>query len=294
MIHLHDYITSYDFLKGLHQPQIIISDLPAPTNDHSPHQRIRLEDFFANPRLQAVKPTIGIGLRITSQDMLTLNQRYGRDCTWINLGPGVESMINKHAPEEDDITNFLAVHYTITEPIDTDTLLSALQPHHYIRIHNTRLPHTLTTLTREEGIASLPSQHSQEISQKYTILTSSRSADTVMSAVHSLGQDHEIFCNVWVQQSRSNKLSPIFVDHLRQTKYLIIILDHKPTEAIWQYYSHLLKQYNFEDVRIHYMFPQYHLVNSILTDYIMEEAHFDVLAMINYIQTMSDNEYPFE
>lgn len=63
-----------------------------------------------------------------------------------------------------------------------------------------------------------------------------------------------------------------------------MIIDHKATEEIWMYYDTLIKsQTQGEDITIQYIFPQFHLVASILPEYIYEEAKFDQPAFMDYL-----------
>ena len=48
------------------------------------------------------------------------------------------------------------------------------------------------------------------------------------------------------------------------------------------YYDVLIKQYN-STIQISYIFPQYHLVTSILPDYIYELAGFDAERIAEYM-----------
>ena len=66
-------------------------------------------------------------------------------------------------------------------------------------------------------------------------------------------------------------------------------MDHKATEEIWIYCDALIKQYCGQDITIQYIFPQFHLVSSILPEYIYEEARFDQPAIEAYIAETIDN-----
>jgi hypothetical protein len=62
-----------------------------------------------------------------------------------------------------------------------------------------------------------------------------------------------------------------------------VVIDHKATEELWLFCDTLIKQHAGKGIHIQYIFPQFHLVSSILEEYVYEEAQFDQPAFESYI-----------
>ena len=78
-----------------------------------------------------------------------------------------------------------------------------------------------------------------------------------------------------MHHSYPSEFPEVLVTSLSHTQHLIIALDHQATQEIRLYYESLMKQYSeLAHIDIQFIFPQFHLVESMLEDYIEEEALF--------------------
>ena len=175
----------------------------------------------------------------------------------------------------------LGERYQVVEPISIDHLFSSLQQETYIRIHDRILPETLQKQLWDIGFTKIidTDKHSD-----YVLISSPAIIDDVVGSVHQLSEHTDFSCNLYIQSEFSIRLSHELIDDIRRTQHVIIIIDHKATEQLWMYYDTLIKeQTRLKEITIQYIFPQFHLVSSILPEYLYEEAQFDQPAFTNYL-----------
>lgn len=283
MINLYEYVSSYDIITHITTPCTIISDhipnIIFPDHIHF----FPLSHIFENDLSSRTEPCVLITHQLTNEDYSVLKKHLPSGFSWINLHPWVRSMINKNNPEINDIVQLLGQHYTVIEPIDINHLLINLQPHTYMRIHDTFLPETLSSYHREDWFTKSMDSDSHS---DYVILTTPAHSDSVASAVHTLSQDPNFLSDLYIQHTFSTTLSAELIKDIQRTQHVIVIIDHKATEEIWMYYDTLLKeQTGLKDINIQYIFPQFHLVSSILPEYIYEESQFDQQSFLAYLSS---------
>ncbi len=289
MVNLYEYITSYDILDDIVNPCIIIADTK-PTRDIPNHITFyTFSDIFNNKiTIPDEIPCVSIAYRITTTDMLTINKEYNIRPIWINLNPGLESILTKNNPEENDITTMLGQYYQVIEPVSIEQLLHSFQSSVYIRIHNKILPKTLQTQTWDTGFTKIIDSDKYS---DYVLISNPSIADEVIGSIHHLSKHTDFSCNLYLQEKFSISLSTQLIDDIRRTQHIIIIIDHKATEQIRMYYETLIKeQTKRKDITIQYIFPQFHLVSSLLPEYLSEEAHFDQQAFTQYLLWATNRE----
>lgn len=281
MINLYEYIVSYDIFDDITVPCVIISDI-TPQREIPTHITFySISEFITKPIQNISNPCIIISHSLTSEDLLLLQKDSNLSASWISLNPWVMSMITKNHPENNDILNFLGQHYQVIEPIDIQHLLNSLQPNIFLRIHDILLPKTLQSKSRDNGLSKIIDTSNQS---DYIVLTTPSSVDVVSSTIHALSQSWDFAADLYVQSTFSTELNEDLIKDIKRTQHIIVIIDHKATEEIWMYYDTLIKsQTQGEDITIQYIFPQFHLVASILPEYIYEEAKFDQPAFMDYL-----------
>ena len=283
MINLYEYVSSYDFVEHITTSCIIISDNTPNTTFPDYITFLHISEIFSKDISQSTLPCFIISEYIGSEDYTALQKHLPSWVTWINLNPWVMSMIRKNNAEVNDIVQLLGQHYTVIEPINVNHLLSGLLPYHYIRIHDIVLPEKLSSYLREDGFSkSIDSNGHSD----YVILTTTAHSDTVFSSVHALSQDPDFLADLYIQHTLSTHLSKTLIQDIRRTQHVIIIIDHKATEEIWMYYDTLIKNQTWiKDITLQYIFPQFHMVSSILPEYIYEESQFDHQAFLTYLSS---------
>lgn len=279
MTNLYDFLINEERRTSLTGKRTIITE----DRHHSSDPNIEFltfEALFSGARPSHTK-IIAIGHRITSADMLRINETYTISPIWINCNPWLESLLTKYHPEEDDITQLLAHHYQIIEPVSIKHFFESLQEKTYVRIHDRVLPQALSEQHWDMGYAKLidPEQHSD-----YVILATPSHIDEVAGALHQLSSQSDFSADLYIQSAFSTQLPANLLEDIRRTKSLIVIVNHKATESLWLYYETLIKQALPETmINIRFIFPQFHLVSSTLAEYLYEEAHFDQQAFIQYL-----------
>lgn len=108
-----------------------------------------------------------------------------------------------------------------------------------MRVHNTFLPESLPSYTRENGITKINDSDSMA---DYIILTTPSTINEVMTTTHILDQTGDFSAHVYIQHTFSTILNTQLIQDIQRTKHIIIILDHRATEEIWMYYDTLIKQ----------------------------------------------------
>ena len=283
MINLFEYVSSFDFIDDMPTSSVTIISDKAPTKDlQTPFQYYHISDILQRKNFTAQDPILIICHTIGIQDILTLQKIIHGPTTRINLNPWLMSMLAKNNPEVDDIVIALAHRYTVIEPISRDHFLHSLQANAYLRIYDTFLPETLQKIQWNEWYGKIVNS---EAKSDYIVLTSPAHIDEVASSLYHLAQsDEQDQYDLYVQHTFSNSLSAELIADIQRTQHIIIIIDHKATEQLWMFYDILLKeQTHTKEITIQYIFPQYHLVSSILPEYLYEEAQFDQRAFLEYI-----------
>lgn len=195
-------------------------------------------------------------------------------------------MISKSQAEKNDIILMLKSWYSIKEPISLEDLISSMQSKIYIRAIDTPVAEILSKLRQNSGITYLSG--SQEKSH-ITVLSTVSCSDNVAGALKTASKGSDNIFEFYIRSEITTNLSPDLIESVKKTEHIIIIMDHKATEEIWIYCDALIKQHCWPEITIQYIFPQFHLVSSILPEYIYEEARFDQPAIESYIAETIDN-----
>ncbi len=290
---LYEYICSPIWQQSLPANAIIISDVEI-LSEHTHYPLLYLTD---KNNIQSIDQhhVIIILHRYTLQDILQLHLPTSH--TIINLNPGVVSMQTKHHEQYDDITTMLWRHYTVHEPVSPTHFSHLIQQKDtYLRIFDIPLPWSLATADRPEEIQKIQWDH---ISNDLTIISNIGIVDTVASVVHQLTTNGTYHINHFVISEYTNNLSPDLVASIAESGRCVVCIDHKATEAIRMYRETLITHSCTQKPLIHYIFPQFHMVSSILPEYLHEEAQFDHQAIAWYImdilpQTEYNNSMTFD
>lgn len=278
---LFDYIVSYRFLDTLEQGTILISDhIPDSAQSKHIHYYDIPSAISQADKLSKTDKILWLWTTINTSDMLSINRLLGQEINWINLYPGLESMLHKNSAESNDIIQFLEQGYTVYEPITADDLKLQWTKKWYYRI----TPHFSTTNIPSSTNDFIPVQTDPDSS--YTIISSIGSYTRVLWAIHQFQQHHGIWFNLFIHKKFASQVSEELISSLKQSKKAIIIIDHRATEEIWNYYENLINQNLANPIDLHFVFPQFHLVQSILPDYIYEEAYFDEIAISDYLESL--------
>lgn len=83
-----------------------------------------------------------------------------------------------------------------------------------------------------------------------------------------------------------SNLQTDIINDIKESKRVLVILDHKATEEIWFYISALIQKYCGKGIELHCLFPQYHIVQSILPEYIYEESLFAEDNIMSFIESI--------
>lgn len=287
MIQLYDYVYSFDLLKDINQDLRIISDITPPESLPKHIEYVSLQDIIQSPEkyTSSSVPTIAISEKLTSKDMLRLQALTKSSYTRISLDPGLRSVLTKNNPESNDIVSFLKERYEVINPYTTQDISRAiLSPTlRYLRISNTPLPEELSHYITEEWFAYKKNQNDVPTPPDYTVITDPSTLDKLARAQHTLASQAIATMDVFVHYRYPTQLPQPLIDSLEHTQHLIIILDHHATQELWLYYDTLIKQHNkLQHINIQFIFPQFHLLSSMLEDYIEEEALFDQQHIVDF------------
>ena len=289
MFNSYDSIISHDFIQHLPQDKnyIICTDGILGKNLNN-IKRYSFDYIISNPNEVDMNwwNLICIAEFITAEDIIQLDQLLDIPCTWINLNPGVMSMISKKQSEKNDIILMLKSWYTIKEPISLENLISSILPKIYIRAIDTPVAEILSKLKQNSGITYLSGSLEKS---HITVLSTVSCSDNVAGAIKTASKGSDNIFEFYIRSEITTNLSNDLIESIKKTEHVIIIMDHKATEEIWIYCDALIKQYCGQDITIQYIFPQFHLISSILPEYIYEEARFDQPAIEAYIAETIDN-----
>jgi len=223
---------------------------------------------------------ICISYSITIQDIVLIDNLLQYPCTRINCNPWVMSIIKKSLPEENDILPMIERWYIVKEPINEYDLITSLQPKSYLRIFDMPIAQKLSTLSRDTGIWYISWSQSQS---HFTVLSTVSCSDAVGGALTQCSKWSDNIFEFFIRSSISIHLSQEIIASIQRTQHIILIIDHKATEELWLFCDTLIKQHCGKNITIQYIFPQFHLVSSILEDYIHEESQFDQPSLEAYI-----------
>lgn len=282
MINLYEYISSNDFTNKLPKDTTytIFTDWEKGENSNNINWFSFIELFEKSVDITLWEHIICIANYITTEDIKEIDDVLKISCTWINCNPWLLSIIKKSNPEQNDILPMLERWYTVKEPISTDDLISSIDKKSYIRIFDIPLAEKLSELKWDNGIAYLSWS---QIQTHFTVLSTVSISDSIVGALNNCSKWSDNIFELYIWSHISTNLSKEVINSIKRTQHIIIIIDHKATEELWLFCDTLIKQHAGNNVNIQYIFPQFHLVSSILEEYINEEAQFDQPAFEWYI-----------
>lgn len=284
MINLFDYIVSQDFIADLEKNKkySIITDGPCGINN-SFIQWYTFDVVFDTMATEALKDTIivCISYTLSSHDFVVIDNHISQDHSRISLNPWVYSLREKNNPEENDIITMLGHGYDVREPCTVQQIHQNINKKSYQRIHNTRLPITLHT-TKEDTLQIQSVEWEEDLI--ITIVATPSCAETVARACNTEWEKKNK--DIFIQSHMTIELNQNIISSAQISGRILFIIDHKATEEICFLLEKIVKDTIWPSIKIHYLFPQYHLVSSILTEYLLEESMFDEFTMHEYIQSI--------
>lgn len=282
MINLYESIISHDFVTYLPKEHTytIFTDWKK-GNDTDQARRYNFSDLLKNPtKISIIWELICIGQYLSSKDMIIFDNLIKISCTWINCNPWLISIIKKSTPEENDIVMMMNHWYTVKEPISHEDMVLSIGKKSYIRIFDKPIASKFSLLDRNQGIGYLSWS---QVQSHFTVLSTVSPSDDVSWALTVCSKWSDNIFEFYIWSSISTILSNEIISSIKRTQHIIIIIDHKATEELWLFCDTLIKTHCGNQVTIQYIFPQFHLVSSILEDYIHEEVQFDQPAFEWYI-----------
>lgn len=282
MINLYESIISHDFVANLPKKHTytIFTDWKK-GNDTDQVRRYNFSELLKDTKKIIVAwEVICIGQYITTKDMITFDNLIKISCTWINCNPGLMSIIKKSTPEENDIVMMMNHWYTIKEPISHEDMILSIGKKSYIRVFDKPIASKFSLLDRNQGIGYLSWS---QVQSHFTVLSTVSSSDDVSWALTVCSKWSDNIFEFYIWANIGTTLSSEIIFSIKRTQHIIIIIDHKATEELWLFCDTLIKTHCGNQVTIQYIFPQFHLVSSILEEYIHEEAQFDQPAFESYI-----------
>jgi hypothetical protein len=190
------------------------------------------------------------------------------------------SIIKKSHPEENDIVPMIESWYTVKEPISEEDVLLSLEHNMYLRIFDLPIAYKLSKLSRDKWIWYISWSQTQSY---FTVLSTVSCVDTTQWALKNCSKWSENIFEFFIWSWISIYLNKEIIASIKRTKHIILIIDHKATEEIWLLCETIIKNNCGNNIKIQYIFPQFHLVVSILWDYIHEESKIDQPALEEYI-----------
>lgn len=245
------------------------------------HVRIVHLDEIVDINKKGNKETIiCMTMKLTHQDIIHIDEYDTRPKLWLSLHPGIMSIVHKYTAEDDDITRMLSHGYRVREPYDRWSFIDIIrQESGYGRIIDTFISDSINKEKKTESDYVIINNHWHY--HDLVILIGGSSVASVTQSISLWGDEHKatLIAQWWWGVSIDDDE---VVQHIKHASHIFIILEHKATESIRMYYDVLIKQYN-STIQISYIFPQYHLVTSILPDYIYELAGFDAERIAEYM-----------
>lgn len=119
-----------------------------------------------------------------------------------------------------------------------------------------------------------------------TVLSGVSCIDKVASALHTVSNGSLDMFDLYARSSIQKTLDKPLQDSIKKSKRVLVVLDHKATEEIRVFIDSLLREQCGDGLHIHYLFPQYHITQSILPEYIYEEANFNEQAIISFVENI--------
>lgn len=285
---MYEYISSQEFIRDLKNDQgyTIITDRIIWENTKNV-TRYNFSDLFEKgKKISENTIMICIAYWMTAKDMLILKNILPNNHHRVSMNPWVTSLREKNMPEENDIIHMLSKQYNVVEPYGYNHFQHIIWWNipSYSRIFDVPLPELLSTTWKVSESSIFIS--GSEISSELTIVTTPSCVDKVASAIHSYTQWSSDIFDLYVSHHFSNSLDQSIIESIKKTQRALFIIDHKATEEMCLFLERLVQKKCWKEIYIHYLFPQHHIVESILSDYNEEESLFDKDSIENFISSI--------
>lgn len=109
------------------------------------------------------------------------------------------------------------------------------------------------------------------------------SVETFSRALYQQKQDYQNYYPIRIWSHIDYILPDPLVQVIQSIGHVTIVIDHKATEELYLLFQKAIVNQCGQRIVLHYLLPQYHLVSSILPEYIYEESQFDEIAMNNFL-----------
>ncbi len=289
MIDLNVYVAKGLFLKNLAENGIsfdkIIFDIPSDL-------AVKQDNIvFLNDKLEfsiswAIQQAIG-----KSKKVLIILQKFNLfhilpflkiyknlDYTIIGLNVGSIGVFDKFYPEYNDVSQALDYFVPVYEPVDFVDFFQILEKQpwpKYIRLTSKDWPNNIFAQVEwnyDELINFAPFGVSGE---RATILTQGYLLPESLQSIERLNNE-DIFVDLFVMRKYNFTPTDEFVDSLRKTERLIVILDNIPSLYI-SFIKSILYDINLPEVVVEFIFAKNEKITVVQKEYLLEKVALDWL-----------------
>jgi len=253
---------------------------------------------------------------LTSVDYLPILDDIDSACVILQLFSWIFGLGHKMHLAHDDISQFLESERAVREAFSlksfdflfqstfqkqhtsldqwdmTPTSDPKIQSQKIIRLTGTELPLSLVEQAQDRVLTELAPliQLTQDDNPvNYTLVCSWSFLIEAVKAAQLLSKTIpiDIFC---LTQRNNIQLDKSFVNHIRHTKHMILVIDQTDTQDIIEYRDELLQDVFYEDkesfpsITIDTICPHYNSMTTILPEYIVQESKMDWASIAEYIQ----------
>lgn len=206
--------------------------------------------------------------------------------TVLQVGAGISGYMSKNWPDMTDITTLLPYAH-ILEVYDRDSLTSALQQSgkNYIRITYGDTPVTMfeKALPIDAGIADLRDRWFEGIAG--TIIAPWGNLINTIHAVQHLQEEGKSF-DLFVLLDYDFSIGSALKESIIKTENIIMILDQNRRTAYESIIKAKLWDSGLVDTNIYFVYPNAEKINTILPEYLREQANRDGLGIAEKINSL--------
>lgn len=207
--------------------------------------------------------------------------------TVLQLNAGVSGYMTKSQPDIMDIATIMP-YANVREVYDRDSLLEALQADgkNYIRITFGDTQTTLFTekTPEESGVVDLREQGFN--GGNATIIAP---GGTLISAIHAVQQlqDEGNLCDLFVLTHYDFAIGKALKESIIKTEKVIVLLDQQRRTQYEAIVKAKLWDAGLVDTQIHFVYPNSEKINTILPEYLWEQAQWDGPSIAEKISSLS-------
>lgn len=250
------------------------------------------QHFSEMQELKKIKKTDRILLILETLDTATCLPYIENfeNLTIIEAFSGISSFGHKAKIKLDSREKIYKSGFELYFPFDQNQFLKILERsgRNYILTTNQEIPENIYQLPEDEELTFVDKALAEQ--PENIALINNPESETHIIAFGSYFEQRVQLSQLLLQRTESYHLSVIaklsklsksnFQSQLQKAKKLIIIADHIETP---QFISFLSKLLNKAENTIQILTPEYQKLTTLLTDYQLEQTHFDALALFEHI-----------